>query len=93
MIYFGDLENVFKAVAAVLKPGGYFVFTVELLTPLDGVEQGHRLHASGRYRHGRDYVRALLQAQGMEPLHQRDEVLREEVRQPVAGMLFVARRQ
>tara|TARA_Y100000004_G_scaffold72520_1_gene81456 strand:- start:225 stop:1556 length:1332 start_codon:yes stop_codon:yes gene_type:complete len=93
MIYFGDLENVFKAVATVLRPGGHFVFTVEVLTPQDGVGQGHRLHASGRYRHGRDYVRALLQAQGMEPLHQRDEVLREEVRQPVAGMLFVARRQ
>lgn len=93
MIYFGELESVFKAVATALRPGGYFVFTVEVLTPQDVEVQGHCLHASGRYRHGPDYVRTLLQAQGMEPLHQTDEVLREEVRQPVAGMLFVARRQ
>jgi predicted TPR repeat methyltransferase len=33
MIYFGDLEKVFKAVATVLRPGGHFVFTVEVLTP------------------------------------------------------------
>lgn len=93
MIYFGDLQNVFTAVATALKPGGHFVFTVEVLTPQDAVKEGYCLHASGRYRHGRAYVQSLLQAAGMEVLHQSDEVLREEVRQPVAGMLFVARRR
>lgn len=93
MIYFGDLEKVFKAVATVLRPGGHFVFTVEVLTPQDAVADGYCLHASGRYRHGRDYVRTLLQAHGLAAVYQNDEVLREEVRQPVAGMLFVARRQ
>jgi predicted TPR repeat methyltransferase len=38
-------------------------------------------------------VRTLLQAHGLAAVYQNDEVLREEVRQPVAGMLFVARRQ
>lgn len=92
MIYFGDLHGVLRAVATALKPGGYFIFTVEALTPQDAAGEGYCLHASGRYRHGRDYVRTRLQAEGLEILHDSDQVLREEVRQPVAGMLFVARR-
>lgn len=92
MIYFGDLAPVLAAVAAALRSGGYLVFTVEALTAQDAGQSGYCLHASGRYRHGRHYVRALLQANGMEVLHDSDQVLREEVRQPVAGMLFVARR-
>ncbi|MGO0792507.1 tetratricopeptide repeat protein [Herbaspirillum seropedicae] len=92
MIYFGDLAPVMQAVALALRSGGHFVFTVEALTGADVAPQGHALHASGRYRHGRDYVRGLLQAHGFTLLHDSDQVLREEVRQPVAGMLFVARR-
>lgn len=92
MIYFGDLDQVFGAVASALRSGGYFAFTVEALTAHDPAEAGYCLHASGRYRHGRDYVQRVLQAHGMEVLHDSDEILREEVRQPVAGMLLVARR-
>ncbi|WP_343584522.1 tetratricopeptide repeat protein [Herbaspirillum sp.] len=92
MIYFGDLSAVFGQVAGALRPGGYYIFTVEAVTPQDAAPSGFCLHASGRYRHSRDYVRRHLQENGMEVVHDSDQILREEIRQSVAGMLFVAKR-
>lgn len=91
LIYFGELDQVFGQVAMALRPGGYFVFTVEAMRPGDPGSAGFCLHASGRYRHQHDYVRRLLAQHGMHVEHASDEILREEIRQSVAGMLFVAR--
>lgn len=92
MIYFGDLAGVFRNVAGALRRDGYFIFTVEAVTPQDAAPSGFCLHASGRYRHSRDYVHLHLKNNGMEVVHDSEQVLREEIRQSVAGMLFVARR-
>lgn len=93
MIYFGDLAPVFRNVAGALRQDGYFIFTVEAVTPQDAAPAGFCLHASGRYRHSRDYVHLHLQNNGMEVVHDSEQVLREEIRQSVAGMLFVAKRK
>lgn len=93
LIYFGDLSTVFGQVSRALRADGYFVFTVEAMQSQDvaaGVG-GYGLHASGRYRHRRDYVLAQLQANGLALVHDSDQVLRKEISQSVAGMLFVAR--
>ncbi|WDZ94681.1 tetratricopeptide repeat protein [Herbaspirillum sp. WKF16] len=92
MIYFGDLGSVFRDVAGALRRDGYFIFTVEAVTPQDQAPSGFCLHASGRYRHSRDYVHLHLKNSGMEVVHDSQQILREEIRQSVAGMLFVARR-
>ena len=92
MIYFGDLGAVFGHVAGALRQDGYFIFTVEAVTPQDAAPSGFCLHPSGRYRHSRDYVRQHLHNSGMEVVHDSDQTLREEIRQSVAGMLFVAKR-
>lgn len=92
LIYFGDLGAVFGDVAGALRKDGYFIFTVEAVTPQDVAPSGFCLHASGRYRHSRDHVRQHLHNSGMEVLHDSDQILREEIRQSVAGMLFVAKR-
>ncbi|MFJ3045838.1 tetratricopeptide repeat protein [Herbaspirillum chlorophenolicum] len=92
MIYFGDLGVVFRQVAGALRKDGYFIFTVEAVEPQDTAPSGFCLHASGRYRHSRDYVRQHLKNSGMEVVHDSDQILREEIRQSVAGILFVAKR-
>lgn len=92
MIYFGDLAPVFRNVASALRPDGYFIFTVEAVTPQDPAPSGFCLHPSGRYRHSRDYVHLHLKSSGMEVVHDSEQVLREEIRQSVAGILFVAKR-
>jgi predicted TPR repeat methyltransferase len=92
MIYFGDLAPVFRNVAGALRKEGWFIFTVESVTLQDAAPAGFCLHASGRYRHSRDYVHLHLKNNGMEVVHESEQVLREEIRQSVAGMLFVARK-
>lgn len=93
LIYFGHLEQVFQAVAGALRPQGYFIFTVESVAQSELSVAGYQLHPSGRYRHSDAYVRQMLSKAGMTALSMSEEVLREEIRQPVAGMVFVARRQ
>lgn len=52
LIYIGDVAELFRLVAAHLKPGGSFLFTVET------GEQGFTLASSGRYQHADDYLQA-----------------------------------
>lgn len=92
MIYFGDLLPVLAAVSQALRPGGWFIFTLECSDDDNLPESGHQLHASGRYRHRREYVERLLREVDCPLLQLSAETLREEVRQPVAGMLVIARR-
>ena len=83
LVYFGPLDAVAVAVEQALRPGGRLVFTVE---ELDGA--GYSLAASGRYRHAREYVSAVLADAGLRP-----EIVRAELRleggEPVAGLVVL----
>ena len=84
-IYIGDLAPVFAAVARVLAGGGVFAFTVER-------EEGaapYVLRRSLRYAHSEAGLRALAAAHGFMVRQARALVLREEQRQPVAGLVLV----
>ncbi len=50
LIYIGDVAELFRLVAAHLKPGGSFLFTVET------GDQGFSLAPTGRYQHSDDYL-------------------------------------
>jgi predicted TPR repeat methyltransferase len=50
LIYIGDVAELFRLVHAMLKPGGDFLFTVEIGSG------GFMLTRSGRYQHDRDYL-------------------------------------
>lgn len=52
LIYIGDLAELFRLVAAHLKPGGSFLFTVET------GERDFTLAPTGRYQHSDDYLLA-----------------------------------
>jgi predicted TPR repeat methyltransferase len=52
--YLGDLEGVFAAAAAALRPGGWFAFSTERA---DGA--GFALRGSGRFAHGEGYILGL----------------------------------
>jgi predicted TPR repeat methyltransferase len=54
VVYIGDLEALFAAVAARLSPGGVFAFSYETQ---DGA--GYRLHHAGRFAHAPSYIDAL----------------------------------
>lgn len=82
-IYVGALEEVFAQVARVLEPGGSFCFTVEECTEADFV-----LRPSLRYAHSEAYLRRLAQGNGLRVTALERGTVREEQRQPIAG-LFV----
>lgn len=72
-IYVGDVDGVFAGASARLVPGGVLAFTVE---PIDG--DGFFLRTSGRYAHGRGYLRALGARYGFRILAEHAAPLRRD---------------
>lgn len=84
LVYFGDLEEILRAVAGVLADGGMFAFSVETWE-----EPDFALTESGRYAHNPDYVEHVADRCGLEELSGQDMVLRLESGQPVDGYVTV----
>ncbi|MFY8135808.1 MAG: tetratricopeptide repeat protein [Aquimonas sp.] len=63
-IYVGALEEVFELAGSALRPGGWLLFSIELLAR-DGTE-GFRLQPSGRYAHAVGYLYGLASKHGFE---------------------------
>jgi len=93
VIYFGDLFDVLRTAFSSVRPGGHVLFTIEAIAPdVPSPAAGFYLHASGRYRHTANYLTEVLARAGWQLQSITDVVLREEIRQPVAGMLVLAQR-
>lgn len=91
LIYLGDLEPLFQAVATCLRPGGGFVFTVEAAEgAADG--EGARLLESRRFAHGDGYLRRLAGQSGYDILALERVSVRSDRSAPVPGRLVVLRR-
>lgn len=86
--YFGDMAPALAAVASCLRPGGRLAFSVERL-PADAPETW-RLLPHGRYAHRADDLIAGLRAAGLAIIDVREDTLREESGEPVAGLLMLA---
>lgn len=91
LIYFGELDSLFRAAAKVLRPEGWLVFTVEALAGEEGT--GFRLHPHGRYSHRESYLREVLEVaglmvEGLERVH-----LRVESGVPVDGWVVSCRKE
>ena len=87
MIYFGDLQALFAALARALKPGGLLAFSIE-----SGAEAGWKLRPSGRFVHSPDYVRDIARA-GFEEMACAETTLRLEANRRMPGRIFVFRRR
>jgi predicted TPR repeat methyltransferase len=72
-IYIGDLAEVFRGVARVLRPGGIFGFSVQTIA-----EGSYRLQPSGRYSHALSYLRSLAAGAGLKELGTRVVSIRRE---------------
>ena len=90
LIYFGDMADLFAAVAESLRPGGLFAFTAERVADATPEVDFH-LGPSGRYLHSRQYLAELLAAKGFALLRDEDVVLRNEFCRPVVGVGMLAR--
>lgn len=86
--YLGELAPALAAVAGALRPGGLVVFSVER-----SEEPEYDLGASGRYRHAAAFVREAAAAAGLREVSAAEGVLRSEQGRPVAGLVWVFRRE
>jgi predicted TPR repeat methyltransferase len=84
--YLGDLEGVFAAAAAALKPRGWFAFSTERVGG-----SGFALKGNGRFAHGSDYVLGLA-AGRFEVVADVAAMLRREAGRAVDGGYYLLRR-
>ncbi len=88
LLYFGDLDVLFAAVARCLRPGGRFISTAELLQ--DG-DKAYALLRSGRFAHRRSYINESLEKAGF--VVERNEIieLRKHYGNMVNGVIATGR--
>jgi predicted TPR repeat methyltransferase len=84
LIYFGDLRQVFVPAVSRLRPGGWFVCTVEAGPNTDFV-----LTDSGRYAHSAAHVREAAADAVMSVVSISEGFLRNEYGEPVTGLVVV----
>jgi predicted TPR repeat methyltransferase len=80
LVYLGDLDRVFQAVRARLKPQGLWLFTTER-----GEEERFERGAKRRYRHSAAYLRELAEAHGFDVASLVECVTRYEAGEAVAS--------
>ncbi len=87
LVYFGDLSRIFRGARARLKPGGWFLFTVEKQP-----ESGFALGPKRRYRHSAEYLRTAAAKAGLESMGILDCAPRIESGEPVQGLAVALHR-
>ena len=88
LVYLGDLAPLFGAVVRVLRPGGWFLFTVER-RPDD--DRGFAMHDGHRYMHGRGYVIDQATQAGLAPVALEDTATRIDRGEPVPSLAVLLR--
>jgi predicted TPR repeat methyltransferase len=86
LIYIGDIGELMREVARVLRPGGWFAFSIE--QPSQACDS-YRLEQSGRYAQSLAYVRKLAREQGLGERSRRDVAIRKHGAQALPGQLLV----
>lgn len=87
-IYVGELSPMFRALAGRMSAGGVFAFTVE-----ESAQGELELRPTLRYAHSEAGIRRLAQEQGFRIAAMERRPVREEQRQPIAGLFFWLERE
>lgn len=96
MVYFGELDTVFKLMRQALKPNGLVCFSIEALTDEERAKHSDypdfQLRLTGRYAHHPAYIQHLSQRYDYALLSQTDAILRYQEEQPVWGQIIVLKK-
>tara|TARA_R110002020_G_scaffold34066_26_gene103729 strand:+ start:1749 stop:2561 length:813 start_codon:yes stop_codon:yes gene_type:complete len=91
--YLGELEPLFAAVAKNANPAALFCFSSETLPEAEFEGRSYTVGGFQRFAHTETYVRQALNAAGFTCIEAGDIIVRHEQGLPIAGHLFVARKQ
>jgi predicted TPR repeat methyltransferase len=83
LVYIGDLTPTFEAATASLRPGGHFIFSIEV----GAIERFQMDVKTRRFIHAEGYVRHLADIFGFAVVSIDPITIRLESRQPVKGAL------
>jgi predicted TPR repeat methyltransferase len=89
LVYFGNLDPIFRSVSSSLRHGGIVTFSVE---KLNDCTSSYRLFPTGRYAHSRTYIQDCLRRNGLHILKEAEACIRKESKNQVRGLLFVAQK-
>ena len=84
-VYIGDLSTEFQIIKSCARENAILAFTVEITDN----NQDFILQTSGRFKHSVNYIQQIAAATGFELQSSREIVLREQLGEPVNGMIFV----
>jgi predicted TPR repeat methyltransferase len=87
LVYLGDLEPVLSGAASRLKPGGFFLFTVER-----DAGEAFSCGPKRRYRHGEAYLRDVAMRSRFDVMGLMDCSPRDEAGVPVEGIAVALQR-
>jgi predicted TPR repeat methyltransferase len=87
LIYFGELSQVMRGAARLLRPGGLFAFSVERAQA-----DGYTLLPTGRFAHHPSYIEELAKAD-FTAVEKMPAAIRLEACEPVDGVLYILRRR
>jgi predicted TPR repeat methyltransferase len=86
-VYVGELSAVFQEIRRVLRPKGYFCFSVELLPESAG--RLVQLEPSGRYSHASSHLAQLAAQHGFRSSSETEVILRQDTLGPIQGKLSI----
>ncbi len=89
LLFLGDLGPLFHAVQRVLRPGGRFAFTVDLL---DGADD-YRMSLWVHFAHSRPYLRRLMAETQLQEVSVKEVMFPREGGHSAAGLVMVLARQ
>lgn len=89
LVYMGDLEALFKKVAAHLKKGGLFAFSTELAENKEG---NFVLRNSGRFAQSDDYILKLAKLCKLKKMINSKINVRMGHNEPIPGRLYILRK-
>ena len=94
LVYLGNLEPLFRAVASRLSPNGIFCFSTEHIPEDDqlSVGNGFVLRSTGRFAHKQSYVEDLVDHIGLQVLTTRVRSIRKNRGQDIMGLLCIVQK-
>jgi len=83
LVYFGDLAPIFAQAMRLLRPGGFFAFSIETCSDADW-----RLQDSGGYAQSAAYIERRATRHGFSVSLRADQ----PIRKPIVGLLYILNR-